>query len=143
MKSSANRRRVIFTCVINLFLSAILLALLPISSSSSAFSGQIAYQSVQGFPFFDDFSTDKGWLGFEPGGWERKPAKAGGGGNGNPDPGIDYTREGYILGFAIGGNYPNDLTDLTAKSVISPPIDCSGQYAVKSVKQRLHEERGT
>ena len=28
------------------------------------------------FPFFDDFSAEKGWSGYEPGGWEREPAYA-------------------------------------------------------------------
>jgi hypothetical protein len=83
--------------------------------------------SVQPFPFKDDFSTDKCWRGYEPGGWERKRAKAGGGANGNPDPENDYTGEDDILGFAIGGDYPNNSAE---KSIISPPIDCSGASRV-------------
>jgi len=83
----------------------------------------------ESFPFTDDFSTDKGWIGYEPGGWERGPAVAGGGGNGNPDPSTDHssTSDNYILGFAIGADYPNDSFD---KSIISPPVDCTGQSRV-------------
>ncbi|MEO0228267.1 MAG: FG-GAP-like repeat-containing protein [candidate division WOR-3 bacterium] len=86
--------------------------------------------SSQPFPFSDDFSTDKGWTGYEMGGWERKPASAGGGENGNPDPAMDHspTNDNYILGFAIGGDYPNGLGE--EKSIISPPIDCTGQNRV-------------
>jgi hypothetical protein len=85
---------------------------------------------IQPFPFKDDFSTDKGWTGYEPGGWERRPAVAGGGENGNPDPGKDYSasEDNYILGFAIGADYPNDL--LIEKEIISPPVNCTGQSRV-------------
>ena len=85
----------------------------------------------QPFPFVDDFSTDKGWFGYEVGGWERKPAHGGGGAAaGNPDPGTDYTgtSDNYILGYAIGGDYANGISE--EKSVISPPIDCTGQDQV-------------
>ncbi len=83
--------------------------------------------------FFDDFSTDKGWTGYEPGiGWERGSAVAGGGENGNPDPWVDHsaTSDNYILGFAIGGDYQDNLVE---KSIISPPIDCTelGQVFLK------------
>jgi len=83
----------------------------------------------QSFPFVDDFNTDKGWIGFEYKGWERGPAIRGGGQFGNPDPEADHsaTDDNYILGFAIGDDYPNSLTE---KSIISPPIDCSGQSKV-------------
>ena len=93
------------------------------------FSSSIYYQPLQPFPFTDDFSTEKGWFGYESGGWERGSAKAGGGENGYPDPGIDYSPsdDNYILGFAIGADYPNDLAE---KSIISPPIDCTGQDKV-------------
>jgi hypothetical protein len=96
---------------------------------SNTFSYQICYQTVQPFPFSDDFSNEKGWCVYEPGGWERGPAVAGGGENGNADPGIDYspTEDNYILGFATGADYPNDLAE---KSIISPPIDCSGDDQV-------------
>jgi hypothetical protein len=89
----------------------------------------IYYQSLQQFPFLDDFSTDKGWTGYEVGGWERGPATAGGGEYGNPDPASDHsaTTENYLLGFAIGGDYPNNLVE---KSIASPPINCTGQSRV-------------
>jgi hypothetical protein len=92
-------------------------------------AGDCIGQPLQSFPFKDDFSTDKGWFGYEPGGWERKPAVAGVGENGNPDPGTDYSvsTDNYILGFAIGADYPNDHSE---KSIISPPIDCIGQGEV-------------
>jgi hypothetical protein len=79
--------------------------------------------------FFDDFSTDKGWTGYEPGGWERGPAVAGVAENGNPDPGVDHSpsSDNHILGFAIGADYPNDLIE---KSIVSPPIDCTEQSQV-------------
>jgi hypothetical protein len=97
---------------------------------SNSFSDSIYYQPLQSFPFIDDFGTDKGWYGYEPGGWERGLAKAGGGENGNPDPGEEYTgsTDNYILGFAIGADYPNDLIE--EKSIISPPIECSDQDRV-------------
>lgn len=75
-------------------------------------------------PFFDDFSTEKGWIGYEVGGWERGPAEEGGGEFGYPDPEVDHTPfsvDNYLLGFAIGGDYPNNLSE---RSIISPPIDC-------------------
>jgi hypothetical protein len=86
--------------------------------------------TVHLFPFFDDFSTDKGWFGLEPGAWECLPALAGGGENGYPDPETDYSPsdDNYILGFAIGADYPNDLGE--KESIISPPIDCTGQDRV-------------
>ncbi len=80
--------------------------------------------------FFDDFGTDKGWTGYEPGGWQRGSAAAGGGeGGGNPDPGLDHSpsSDNYILGFAIGGDYPNDLVE---KSIVSPSINCTEQNQV-------------
>jgi hypothetical protein len=79
--------------------------------------------------FLDDFSTDKGWTGYETGAWQREPALAGGGENGNPDPATDHSASGdnYILGFAIGGDYPNNLVE---KSIVSPPINCSGEDQV-------------
>jgi len=85
--------------------------------------------AVDSFPFTDDFRTDKGWTGYATGGWKREPAVAGGGTSGNPDPAIDHshTDDNYILGFAIGGDYPNGLSD---ESITSPPIDCSDQDQV-------------
>lgn len=97
---------------------------------SDSFSAGIYYNPLKTFPFFDDFSTDKGWTGYEIGGWERGPALAGGGENGNPDPGEDYSpsEDNYILGFIIGSDYSNDIQE--EKSIISPPIDCTGQKRV-------------
>jgi hypothetical protein len=97
---------------------------------SGFFSSSIYYQPLQSFPFVDDFSTDKGWFGYELGGWERGPAKAGGATEfGYPDPEKDrsLTLDNYILGYAIGGDYPNNLGE---KSIISPPIDCRGNDRV-------------
>lgn len=57
----------------------------------------------------EDFSTDTGWtLGS---GWEIAPALAGGGQNGDPDPALDHspTGDNRILGFEIGGDYPNNM----------------------------------
>jgi hypothetical protein len=87
------------------------------------------YIHTVSLPFLDDFSTDKGWSGYEPDGWERGPAVAGSGENGNPDPVTDYSAssDNYILGFAIGGDSPNDLTE---ESIVPPPIDCAGQDSV-------------
>ena len=87
---------------------------------SVPFLGQIYYQSLQSFPFTDDFSTEKGWFGYESGGWERGPAVSGGGENGYPDPGVDYSSSGdnNILGFAIGADYTNDLVE---KSITLTP----------------------
>lgn len=95
---------------------------------SVPFSDEICYQPVQPFPFSDDFSTDKGWCGFGGGRWQRGLAASGGGENGNPDPEDDWTGEGFILGYALGGDYPNDLDE--EDSITSPPIDCSGEEQV-------------
>jgi hypothetical protein len=87
-------------------------------------------QPIQSFLFFDDFSTDKGWLGYKANGWERGPAMVGAGQNGYSYPEMDYSLsdDNYILGFAIGGDYPNDLIE--ESGIISPPIDCTGQDQV-------------
>lgn len=79
--------------------------------------------------FMDDFSTDKGWTGYAPGGWERAPAVAGVAESGNPDPGVDhsFSSDNTVLGFAIGADYPNDLIE---KSIISPLINCTEQSQV-------------
>lgn len=79
--------------------------------------------------FFDDFSTEKAWIGLQKNGWERKP-----------DSSIDrmssfINSEGdnflflnnYILGIDSGNEYPDDLSE---KSVVSPPIDCSGRNRI-------------
>ncbi len=87
------------------------------------------FTKIESFPFIDDFTTEKGWFGYEPGGWERGPAVSGGGENGYPDPGEDYSTsdDNYILGFAMGEDYPIDLSE---KSIISPAIDCTGRDKV-------------
>jgi len=90
----------------------------------------VTSSDIQSFPFFDDFSTDKGWSGYEPGGWERRPAQAGTPEPGNPDPGEDHSasEDNYVLGYAIGGNYPENLPE--EKEIISPEIDCTGMDRV-------------
>jgi hypothetical protein len=86
-------------------------------------------QRALSFPFFDDFSTDRGWLGYQTGGWERGIARAGSVEQGNPGPDVDHTGadDNMILGYAIGESYPNNLPPM---DIISPPIDCSGQERV-------------
>jgi hypothetical protein len=82
--------------------------------------------------FFDDFSTDLGWTGYQPGYWEHGPATAGGGSlYGNPDPGFDHTPTGdnYLIGVNIGGDYPATVNG--PHYLTSPVIDCAGQTAVK------------
>ncbi len=80
-------------------------------------------------PFKDDFSSDKGWFGYETGGWERKPVKRGGGRKGNPDPVIDhsFSADNYVLGFIIGEDYEDNLNE---RSIVSPPINCKGSERV-------------
>lgn len=95
-------------------------------NSAKNVTAHFAYLPSHALPFFDDFSTDKGWFGYEVGGWERGPAQAGGGSFGSPDPEYDHTpfsEDNHLLGFVIGGDYPNNLPE---KSIISPPIDCRG-----------------
>jgi len=82
--------------------------------------------------FSDDFSTDKGWTGFEAGWWERGEATAGGGGdNPSPDPGDDHSPgdDNRIVGVNIGGDFPTVADG--AHYLTSPAIDCSGQTSVK------------
>ena len=100
-----------------------------ISNVTGVHNVLVTFSNVQSFHFTDDFSTDKGWSGYEIGGWERGPATVGGGENGYPDPGTDHSASGdnNILGFVIGGDYSGNLTE---KSIISPPIDCTGQSQV-------------
>ena len=108
-----------------------------IETDWTSLGSQSAVAYAYPFPFFDDFSTDKGWMGYGSEGWERGPAKEGGGFEGGyPDPGTDYSvsTDNYILGFAIGADYPNDLAE---KSIISPPIDCTGRGQV-FLKFRRH-----
>ena len=86
--------------------------------------------TTSSFPFYDDFSADKGWSGYEEAGWKRGPAHGGSSETGNPDPATDYTAtaDNYLLGYVIGGNYPHDL--LVEKEIISPAINCTGQDRV-------------
>ena len=79
----------------------------------------------RGAIFEDDFSTDKGWTGYSPGAWERGPAQAGGGQFGFPDPARDATptADNYLLGYNIGGDYPNNLP--VTDWITSPVIDLS------------------
>ena len=79
----------------------------------------------RGAAFEDDFSTDKGWTGYAPGGWERGPAEAGTTFYGYPDPNMDTTptADNYILGYNIGGNYSNNIPETLW--ITSPVIDLS------------------
>lgn len=82
--------------------------------------------------FSDDFSTAKGWTGYETNYWERGSATAGGGGtDGNPDPSVDNTPTGdnFIIGVKIGGDAPN--ADNGPHYLTSPVIDCSGETNVQ------------
>ena len=87
------------------------------------------FSLIQSFPFKDDFSADTGWFGYVLGEWERGEAEAGGGENGHPDPAQDHTQTGdkLLLGFAIGGDYPNGLP---ARTIVAPPVDCTGKETV-------------
>jgi len=100
------------------------------NSCGSVDSETVLVTVSQPFPFLDDFSTDKGWTGYEPGGWERGFAIVGGGENGYPAPSEDHsaTDDNFILGFGIGADYSNNLTEEV--SIVSPPIDCTGQDQV-------------
>ena len=86
-------------------------------------------------PFLDDFSADKGWTGYKTGFWERGAATAGGGENGFPDPAEDAssTDDNMLLGFAIGDDYPVELSETT---ITSPVVDCTGQNVVELRFQR-------
>jgi YVTN family beta-propeller protein len=99
----------------------------PVMDGAKDVSARFAKREAM--PFADDFSTDKGWTGYVAGGWERGPAHAGGGANGFPDPGADYTgsADQSLLGYAIGADYPDGLGE---EAIVSPPIDCSGQSRV-------------
>lgn len=90
----------------------------------------------EGLIFYDDFSTDKGWTGYEEDEWERGPAQEGGGEFGFPDPGYDTTRtdDEYLLGYDIGGDYENYMWNTIW--IASPVIDCSGVTDVELTFQR-------
>lgn len=57
----------------------------------------------------DAFSSNLGWTLGQ--GWAIGSATAGGGQSGDPDPGQDYSEgtDNGILGFVIGGDYPNNM----------------------------------
>jgi hypothetical protein len=104
--------------------------------SAPAAGTTASFRTGYPLPFSDDFSTDTGWSGLDapdrlPGaGWERGPATAGGGLNGNPDPATDHslTADNLLLGFALGADYAAEM-DLAA--VTSPAFDCSSQDVVE------------
>jgi len=82
---------------------------------------------VESFPFTDDFSSEKGWCGFEPGGWQRKNASIHDEDYSAPEMDHSHTNDNHILGIAMGFH----STDPHAvRSIISPPIDCSEQRQV-------------
>jgi len=87
--------------------------------------------------FYDDFSTDTGWSGYQGDRWERGPAQAGGGtAHGNPDPGYDstLTDDNYVLGYNIGGDYENNM--FSTRWITSPVVDCSDVTGVTLQFQR-------
>jgi YD repeat-containing protein len=108
-----------------------------IETDWTSLGSQSAVAYAYPFPFFDDFSTDKGWMGYGSEGWERGSAKVGGGETGYLDPSKDYSEniDNSILGFAIGADYPNDLSE--ESSIVSPPVDCTGKDNV-FLKFRRH-----
>jgi len=77
----------------------------------------------------DDFSADLGWTGYAPSAWERGAAAVSSGCTCGTDPAFDHsgTSDNMLLGYAIGGCYANSMT---ATSITSPVIDCSGQEGV-------------
>jgi hypothetical protein len=104
--------------------------------SAAAAGTTASFRTGYALPFSDDFSSDTGWSGLDAAGrasgtgWERGPAAAGGGLNGNPDPATDHSlsADNHLLGFALGADYPAEM-DLAA--VTSPAFDCSGQDVVE------------
>ncbi|MBE7490624.1 MAG: choice-of-anchor D domain-containing protein [Planctomycetes bacterium] len=82
-------------------------------------------------PFFDDFSTFKGWqLGTT---WQRAPAVAYTASSPpREEPGTDYTpgtTDNYILGDNIGGNYAANQS--VTHWAVSPLVNCSGATSVR------------
>jgi len=94
--------------------------------------------TTSSFPFYDDFSADKGWSGYEEDGWKRGPAYAGRSEAGNPDPATDYTAtaDNYVLGYVIGGNYPHDL--LVEKEIISRPSTARSEPCLFEILRYLN-----
>jgi parallel beta-helix repeat protein len=80
--------------------------------------------------FEDDFSTDKGWTGYNTGAgtaqWQRGSATSGGG-----DPGTDhsYSTDNNIVGNNLGGTYFNNIA--ATNWLTSPVINCSGYDRVQ------------
>ncbi len=77
--------------------------------------------------YFTDFSTDPavdGWTGFISGQWEWGSATASSGCSGDQDPAQDYSpsADNYIIGYEIGGCYPNNLPET---NLTSPAFDCT------------------
>ncbi|MBI5835027.1 MAG: C10 family peptidase [Armatimonadetes bacterium] len=98
---------------------------------SSAFSNAFSVlPAAVPAPFRDDFSTDKGWLGYAADGWERGPAR---GTSYDPASDTTPTSDNYLLGYNIGGNYQPNLPETR---IMTPPIDCSALTTVKLVFQR-------
>ncbi|MCK4304467.1 MAG: T9SS type A sorting domain-containing protein [Candidatus Eisenbacteria sp.] len=69
--------------------------------------------------------VDPGWA--TEGEWEFGAATAGGGAQGNPDPGYAHTGTN-VYGYHIGGDYPNNLPE---RHLTSAEIDCTNLYSVK------------
>jgi hypothetical protein len=96
----------------------------------SAWSPPASFRTSYAFPFFDNFSVDRGWQGLSEDGWAIAAAQSGGGEYGSPDPGDDVTPDNEdrgILGYVIGGDYlPGQ-----AACVVSPPVDCSQAQIVE------------
>jgi hypothetical protein len=94
----------------------------PTASPTVTFTTTLTPAPVYSLPFFDDFSTDKGWNYGSS--WERGLAQVSvGHETGNPDPGFDVSGEGYIAGVNIGGNTTRLVHPMYY--LTSPPIDAS------------------
>jgi len=79
------------------------------SNNESSYSNEVSFSShTKPFPFFDNFNTDKGWIGYEYEGWTREHTYS--------------EQDNYFLGISIGQDYSNNLTE---KTIISPPINCA------------------
>lgn len=106
-----------------LFHSHVLLAIVCIGliSTSTTF-GEVIWQ--------DDFSSDTGWTGYSVDQWERDVAMASTGCGYGVDPSSDHSisTDNMLLGFNIGGCYANSIT---AYTITSPVIDCSGLIGVQ------------
>jgi hypothetical protein len=77
-----------------------------ISNVTGTHAVVVTFGENQTFQFFDEFSGDKGWSGYEPGVWERGLARAGSPEPGNFDTDTDHTPKGTnnLFGYAIGKN---------------------------------------